>query len=235
MRSDVSALTCQEKEDAADKSAAKIFLLTDPNVRQFKTLDQFDQRYCQMFPSWIKDMSNYRSCLRPFQKTLFNMMIISMRRTWKKFCTNQKSMEVVFQHLKCIDPETKPVFMRMGDKITTGVTYLANLPQVNDMIPGLCCSLLDVSEEGEQITAEACRDKTGPETGKFVVEVTYSALSDAVEIMCGNFQTKADCEAKVPDLMRNMTAVLASPKHHNHSPLKPMLKFVNRMDKEFNV
>jgi hypothetical protein len=188
-----------------------------------------------MFPSWLKDMSEYRSCLKSFQKTLYNMMIVSMRRTWKKFCTDRNSMQVVYQHLKCIDSETKPVFMRMGDKITTGVTYLSTLPRVNDMIPGLCCSLLDVAEEGQRTAGEACRRKTGPETGKFFVEVTYSALSDAVEIMCGNFQTKSECESKVPDLMRNMTQVLASPKHHNHSPLKPMLVFMRRMDKEFTV
>ena len=233
--SDDAPESCRRKEVTADSSAKKIFLLTDPDVKQLFKVEDFDSNYCQKFPSWIKDVSDYKICMKPFQKSIFNMAIMSMKKTYKRFCLNNEAKELVFNHLRCLDPETKESFLGVGDRITTGLTYIADLKTVNDMIPALCCSISYVSQEGLKIATDACRNKTGPETGKFIVDITYSALADAVEIMCNGYSSPSECQAKVPVLMTDMKQVLDRPTRHDYSPLIPMLKFLNRMDKEINV
>src|SRR5256885_439811 len=68
--------TCDELKQDMDNAAKKVFFISNPNIRPFKSPQDFKKKYCNPFLSksdggWIKIMSRYRRCKRSFQRTVY--------------------------------------------------------------------------------------------------------------------------------------------------------------------
>lgn len=224
--------SCIQKLQTMDQFAAKILVISDPQLKSYSSVNDFDLRYCQQFSHWIKQgMLPYRNCLRPFQRTLFNVAIRNMKKQYNEYCLNPERMQQAYNHIRCLSEENKSEMLRISASITAAIDFAASRENVNEIIPALCCGTHDALTFVESQMTRICRNKTGPLTGKHFVRVANTTASDAVDMLCGQYQSMAQCIIKVPQLTTQLRAVIHSPSNkYTTTPLIPLMQLLNKLD-----
>lgn len=122
-------------------------------------------------------------------------------------------------------------------KLTGIVEYVADRPNPDDMIPGLCCGFQLLARHIEHEVNQICNSTSGElKTGHLVRQVIEDNISDALEIMCGNFGSLQECDSKSPQRMKELrTVVQSSNTVYNHTAFVSLLRFIERMDSTVNV
>ena len=114
--------------------------------------------------------------------------------------------------------------------------YIAGVEDVNLIIPGLCCGakrgLAKFAEDLETVCNAEGMKGTGPWVAK---EVVYRILQDALDMMCGAYDTLEICNAKFPDLMLNIENSLNTTETYNHTLVVPVVKLIQRLDGDLNL
>ena len=186
----------------------------------------------------IKTISDYRPCLRAFPKQLFSMVLANAKKNVKSICTTSKQRTQLVDNLKCFTNETWPEFVQLGYDITSLVDYLANLDNIDNIIPGLCCGYHLIMEVGREKISSLCSQQgvgsSGPE---YFLGLVQAAMSDAIDMMCGAYATIDMCEKKNPDLVQEvkMAQNTTANNSYNHTMVIPFLKVIDRIDRETNL
>lgn len=187
--------------------------------------------------TWVKTISAYRSCLKSFQKTVFSIIVSNMKKNFKTFCQEIGEEEKIVRHSKCFIPENKKPLQMQVHKLTGIVEYVADRPNPDDMIPGLCCGFQLLAQYLEVQVNSICNSTSGNmKTGHFFRFIIENNMSDALDIMCGNYDSIQACETKSPHQMEELKRVVENSNiAYNHTAFVSLLRFIERMDSTVNV
>jgi hypothetical protein len=187
------------------------------------------------FKSWLKQAAEYKPCLKNFPGTLFSMVLTNIRQTWKLYCSDDRKMQVAYHHLSCMTPETKPALGMVYHKVTTLFESLMKLQEMSDFLPGICCGARHMISASRKDLAKICAAKTGPESADYFVNLVYTPMSDAVDLICSGFRALSDCEAKAAKVNAMIRKTLNEVKTYNHTAIIPMVSLLNRLDRELSA
>lgn len=228
-------LDCEAQLLSSDAAVNKILMLVDKNATGYKTIQQFDSEYCIPFNEWIKEARKYRPCLKAFPTQIYSIVMSNVKKTWKKFCLPGPNKNTGFRHLKCMRPSNKGDFIKVGNIIVSFMDYVSKVEDLDEAIPSLCCgskSLLLKAEDQLEKTCSSVRQKG---SGKWMANITYSLLQDALDMMCGSYDTLEVCNSKVPQLMTKIDASLDPEANFNYTMIVPLVRLVKRLDGQLNL
>ena len=168
--------------------------------------------------------------MKAFPAQLYGLVVSSIRKTWKSVCNNDEKRAETYSHLRCLTPETKPEHIKVGMAIVAMSKFVSSLEDLDDGIPGLCCGtkiLLNRSTD----KLEAICSKIGYKgSGKWLADMAYSVTVDALDMICGGYQTLEDCHRKKPQLMIQVNESVRDDVEFNHTFVIPIVKLINRLD-----
>ena len=185
-----------------------------------------------------KVIADYKPCLRAFPKQLFSIVLSNAKKNTKAVCTTANQRNELVNSLKCFTKDTYPELVQLGHHVTSLVEYLANMTNIDRMIPGMCCGyyilLADAKVKIDQLCSQQGVGQSGSE---YFLGMIKSAVSDAVDMMCGSFSTIEQCTKKMPDLIQEINTVREETKDtkYNHTMVLPFLKVIDRIDTETNI
>jgi len=142
-------------------------------------------------------------------------------------------------HLQCLNNETKKHFVDIGNKITS-VLYHVNddvsSKDLNNVIPGVCCAvsvvLLDIKNDLKTI----CDGRSPSDTDQFVINFIKAILSDAIDIVCGKYNTIEVCKETQPNITAGIEESLTERKSsYENTLVVPLLDIINKLDSEVNL
>lgn len=188
----------------------------------------------------IKLWTEYKPCLRPFPRQLYSIVLSSARRQSKKICLSKESRVEVVDALKCVSSSNESFSdaQQIGHQITSFVTYLVNISDINHVIPSLCCGYRVMLNHAIDTLNDMCgRQHVDDEKSKYLVAMIENILSDAIDMMCSTYQTIEICHEKVPRLMYDMEMNMNETLNvtYNYSAVVPILDMINRIDAETNI
>lgn len=227
---DKNDVNCEDLLMKGDHAFNKIMFLGDTNVTHFTSKQDLKERYCEPFLGWIKTISNYTKCLKAFSKSVLNIVLSNIKKIHKNSCFDDAKLSEAYSHAKCMDSENKE---KIASTVNIGVAYvqfISELPNVDDIIPALCCGSVEYFKSIESIIDASCRSKTGPNTGKYILGLIRNVFSDAMDLMCGKFPTEQSCQSQIPELFKQVSDSMKQNKHYNHSLAIPLVEMVKRLD-----
>lgn len=230
-------VNCDEKLEVLNDAVNNMLMVINENVLEYPTVQDFDDEYCIPFSGWFRGFSGYKPCLKSFTRTLVSFIGVNIKKLHKQFCLSEENKVIAFNHLRCMVPKTKPVFNDIGRQVKNFVSYIVELPQVDDMIPAFCCGYLNVTTTMIPIMETTCvqQGKTG--SGIFMGNIVKSTLSDAVDMICGKYSKVEDC--RTPKLSQMMDAMAQRLTETKNLPLKSLISQVlvifKRLDSDLNV
>lgn len=228
---------CVEQKKLLDSAVGNITMVINSDVVEYPDIEDFDDKYCKPFLSWYRVLSGFKPCLKSFTRTLFAFVGTNMKKLHKEFCAIEDKKVLAFNHLKCMNPKSKPEFMKVGKMTNNFVSFIQELPDENDIIPSFCCGYLNVSASSTEQFEASCQTQGRSGSGVFMGNIVKSLLSDAIDMMCGAYSKPADCQTpKMKSLMAAMAERLRSTTVYPYkSIMPPVLEIFKRMDGKMNV
>lgn len=142
-------------------------------------------------------------------------------------------------YFSCFPPKNSTEFLtRIGNRVTLAMNHVLTV-DANDMIPTLCCSYHTVMRQVGESVDDYCEVKNGAkeETGKYFVNLINLALNDPVELVCGAYANYDVCMNKIPNQMISISNATRweLTKEFISTPIVPVLKVVEQLDKDMNI
>lgn len=134
-------------------------------------------------------------------------------------------------HLRCFNSHNIHILHDLVDKLTLSLSYISKETPVHAFLPHVCCAFNMILEEGKSHVDQLCLKKTGPETGKFFMNVIRSTVADAMDLGCSGHATLDQCQQKIPRAMSifsNITGVMKE--KPGVTPLVPLLEILQKLD-----
>lgn len=110
------------------------------------------------------------------------------------------------------------------------LNQVAQLESVDEMIPGLCCGVVELFEALPIYVDYVCLARTGPNTGSYISSLLNSILIDLVDMMCGKYQTRDSCVKNNPETYSKIIDSLINAQRYNNSVAIPIVEILYRMD-----
>lgn len=183
----------------------------------------------------IKIIAEYKPCLRAFPKQLFSMVMAQAKKQVKRVCSTADQRRELLKNFKCITKDNFRQGAQVGHDITSLVSYLANISDVDMIIPNLCCGYHLVIAESKILLDRLCiKEGMGSDASDYILGILRASVSDALDMMCSGYDTTEQCNKKSPGLVSELKLVLKRTKNtrYDHSALIPILKVIERIDTE---
>ena len=159
-----------------------------------------------------------------------------MKKNGKVYCDDPAKRREVVPHTRCLTSAVRPDAVKAINKLTLVVEFVTDQPNIDDMIPGLCCGFLGLMEELEKDMGSKCDSITRLKTGKFIRQIVEANIADAMDLMCGNFGSVEKCQEKAPDLLNEIKLKMQENQPiYNHTAFTSLLRFIQRMDSQVNL
>lgn len=234
-RSAIQSNDCDAKLNSLNFTMNKLLILFDRDVVEIPSLQWFKTEYCGQFMIRYKEIFEYRKCLKSFVRSIFTFIMSNVKNMYKKFCLDEKEMQIAFDHLKCMDNETKPEITHASDMLYKGVTYVSKLENVDEIFPATCCGINLMLDEIQDILGRICPSKSRPDTPEFALSFIKTILSDMFEMMCGKYPTTQTCNEQHPELMINIDREIRNASTVYDSFILPLRDVLLKLDETVNV
>lgn len=161
---------------------------------------------------------------------MLNLMVSNVRKIHKSICLDDSKLTEAYSHVKCMNSATKSALAQTTNTGVALITYVSQLPNIDDVIPALCCGSLEYWDIFESSVNSVCSRRTGPETGKYMTMVVKNVFGDAVELMCGKYPTKEACEKEQGQLFDQVKSSMINSTEQISSFAVPLVTLVKRLD-----
>lgn len=119
--------------------------------------------------------------------------------------------------------------------IVSLVKYTADLEDLDEAIPSICCGSKIVLEKSETKMENLCSSVGLKGSGKWLSNLVYNILNDALDVICGGYGALEECEKKKPGLNAKVDSVISSDQTFNHTIFIPIVKLIKRLDGQINL
>lgn len=158
-----------------------------------------------------------------------------MKKNGKFFCENATNARDATRHSSCFEFDMVPKTTAAVNKLTVITEYVADRPDIDDMVPGLCCGFLRLMDELETDFGNLCSNITTG-TGKFARKLIEVNVADALDLMCGNYDTLDKCKERKPHILEQVIQRMnQNTPIYNHTAFVSLLTFIERMDSKVNI
>ena len=159
--------------------------------------------------------------LAAFPRTLYSFVGTNIKKLSRKFCGSDEKKAIAYRHLQCLNLESKPAFRSVGKRVLNFANFIAELPDVDAILPGFCCGYLNVTTELTRRVEDVCTRQGRAGSGEFMGGVVKALFVDAVDFICGRWQTLNDCQT--PKLKTLMNAMASRLQSQTESPYKSVV------------
>lgn len=182
------------------------------------------------FLGWVKESSQYGKCLKPFPKSLFNLVLLNTKKVHKQICNSKEKLEEAFSHLKCIQKNTKEAISMAMTLVNSLLVQITEFENVDDMIPGLCCGTTEIFQALPSVIDNVCLPLTGPSTGAYITNLMSSLLQELIDIMCGKYSTRDACIKNNPYAYQKVIDAMINATEYNHTIAIPIVNILYKLD-----
>lgn len=78
-----------------DANMAKALLVYNSQMKPFASIGEARETYCNpMITNWLKTVNNFKPCLKNFQRTVFGIMVVNMKKVAKYTCNSDSELQV---------------------------------------------------------------------------------------------------------------------------------------------
>lgn len=211
-------------------------MIGDAKVDIPKTIEELEKDHCTRIKSDVSCVYEYRSCLKLFPRTIFNMIIKNVKsNVIKNLCDTKEGKSEFIKHMSCFDPTNIQLLHQIINNLTVIIDHVAVKSSDELIIPSLCCGYFKIQEDGLSLLNNLCMNKTGPGTAKFAMSLMRSVVSDSVDLGCGRYSSKKACDELLPDVMKTFGEITAPPTDgplimRPYTAIVPMLQVADRLD-----
>lgn len=132
--------------------------------------------------------------------------------------------------MSCFDQKSLREVGLETNKITAALHHVATIKKIDDMIPSLCCGYHEVISQATRLIDRMCIKKTGVKTSQYFIGIIQSAMSDSIDMICGAYGSIGVCEQKIPEVLKEVRAIINENRVYNHTAVIPLLDLVARID-----
>lgn len=164
-------------------------------------------------------------------------MYTNSKNNVKKYCGTEAGRQEFVNNLKCMSYDTIPRITKLSHRSTALVETVLRLPNIDDIIPGICCGYYDIYKEAKVLMNELCNQGGPGKIGAdYFISLFHNAMQDAIDIMCGGFPNTESCEKKVPRLVSTLRVnVFNESVNYDHTLLVPFIGVIVRIDEDKNL
>lgn len=234
-RSAIQSPECDAKLNSLNFTMNKIIILFDRNVTEIPSIDWFKTEYCGHFMERYKELFEYRKCLKSFVRTIYTIIMGNVKGMYKKFCLNDNEVQIAFDHLKCMDNETKPEVMEASDMLYKGVSYISTLQNVDEIFPATCCGLNRMLDIVRETLVRLCPGKSRPDTPEYTLSFIKAIMSDMFDMLCGKYPTTESCNEQHPAMMSDLNRELTNVSTVYDSFMLPLRDVLLKLDENVNI
>lgn len=228
-----NGVDCKTELSNFNETMIKMVFFFDPTVVKFSSPEDFSTRYCSHFLDYNQKIQRYRRCLRPFVSTLFSFIVRQAKMTFERFCQGS-GVDLVYNHLKCMDNTTKVDIMLINDVIHEMLRYTST-QALNDIIPVGCCAFNKLITDVEGKIGEICQGKGQRDTPEFIIKIIKGIISDLFDMMCVKYPTVDSCLKQDPEMMQRVTIAMTNLTRNHDSMFLPILDILTRLDGDLNL
>lgn len=185
--------------------------------------------------SWIKVGAEYKPCMKSFQRTLWGLILKSMKDAQKKFCGTPEAVESSFNHVRCFRQSNHDIFMTINDKLVGLCDYVANESEDVKAIPNICCGGRLLLKEVKRMGNEQCKQITGQDTGDFLEGVIETMLDSFLDLVCAKHSSVEKCYQLDSEMTEKLAEMQAKQNVTNHKIVTSLLGVLQRLDTEMNI
>lgn len=126
----------------------------------------------------------------------------------------------------------------MGKRLVSMLYYVSKIQDINEAIPSLCCGAANIRVNFQQKLQDMCSSTGTKGSAKYLVDLVWNMMSDALDMMCGGFSSTEDCNRKKPgmiDRIESETDKVMATSQFNSSVVTPFVRIIKRMNKQLTV
>ena len=113
--------------------------------------------------------------------------------------------------------------------------YTANVEDLDEAIPALCCGAKVMRDKGYLYMENICSSIGMKGSGTWLAKVVDDILTEGLHIICGGYLTREECNNRKPGLIDRMDSVIQSNQTFNHSIIIPVVKLLKRLDGQITI
>lgn len=130
----------------------------------------------------LKDV--FKSCLRPFPKTIAGLAIRGARMTMKEKCASLKDKEFIIRHLACVQDQTRLDLLHdVLDDYGNKLLYMQNSIPPERMLGSCCCVYGEARKDIRDIASKYCALDGVAYAEKLIDDM----LQDALDLACSAY------------------------------------------------
>ncbi|KAI1294743.1 hypothetical protein HDE_06046 [Halotydeus destructor] len=231
--------TCSQLKAKADTCFQEA-LLYNRVPRQFPVnLAQMNQMVCNTINSNVQCIGNYRPCVKPFPRTLLNVVIRSIKRTLKDSVCGSDDIKGHFvDSFKCLRHGRHNIdtFFLIYDKVAAIVDHVANDSDTEVLLPNICCAVHFAIAQADPVFKQACPGHDISQMSETTLNLIRSMFDDVMDLGCGGARDFGVCKQKYGQVTRQVGRIWARTNSaHSSSPLIPLFHVLDRLDSEMTV
>jgi hypothetical protein len=195
-----------------------MLIIFDPDFKPFATSQDFSKNYCRPFSKWFSVVKDYKNCLDSFKKTLYTSITNNVRKTHRKYCSDQEGVKTAFSHLKCITGETLTPVKYLAKQFQSFLMAVSTTSDKEDkkdnekLIQSLCCGSRIMKERAVSSLTDICSSRTGnKQSGTFLTDIVYGVFSEIIDLTCAKYPSVEKCKQLTPEVTRQMQRVMDNP------------------------
>lgn len=184
----------------------------------------------------MQKLADYRPCLKAFPRQLYNIVFTNSKNNVKKYCGTEEGRQEFVDNLKCYSYDTIPQLTKLSHRSTALIETVLKLPNMDDIIPGICCGYYDIYKEAKSLLERLCKNGPGEAGSKYFITLFHNAMQDAIDIMCGGYPNIETCVRKAPKLVQKLRVnVFNESVYYDHTLLTPFIGVIVRIDEDKNL
>lgn len=254
IRSTTTSSECQAQLERTDECIRSVLMVKSENVSLPRTFEEIDQLYCRNLNETFKCLSGYSKCLSRVPRIIYSWVYLHIKRTIQHdVCHHEHTREDILYHGMCFRMDTSgngthnhhhhhhthntSMIRDILDKGTVMSMYVLERVPLKDLIPWGCCGFYTMFDVGKQLVDHYCHDKTGNETGNFVMHFMKSAANELLDFACRpKYDSVENCEKNSPSAMKILRQLTSGEvPRQKYSPIIPLIKIAERLAGDHDV
>lgn len=227
---------CDSRMKAMDTNIAKALLVYNNQMKPFTSVKEARETYCDpMLTSWLKTVSNFKPCLKNFQRTVFGIMVVNMKKVAKTTCNSDVDLQKAVTHSKCFTPNNVVALYEIANKFTIVVEHAYTRNSTSRMLNALCCGYHETVNRFSSEMNELCKNQSVG-AGTFIESLVRGVTSESIDMMCSQYPNVDACAQKSPQVLKNVRKALSlnSPLY-SYTPFTSFVKIIAKLDEDLNI
>ncbi|KAH9414261.1 hypothetical protein DERP_008458 [Dermatophagoides pteronyssinus] len=200
-----TTITTSKQCQRADKCALTLIPLTDEKFIEKPPRTSTDMReWCQRIVPMERCLKDYaQKCLNKQSRQTLSVLLFSISRTNKRYCTNKKRQKSFLNYVDCFHPQIHSIANVLRN-MTTDFHAIPLVKEKTLRLPLTCCSYYKWKNIGVDKIIKSCPTNTAAHEEAENLLAGYT--NDLLAIICGDYVEESDkCEGiigKIPEWKR---------------------------------